>query len=179
MREITIASQRLYEGRIVNLRVDTVRLEDGRITEREIVEHRGAVAVVALDEGDNVLLVRQFRKPAERELLEIPAGTLEVGEEPASCARRELAEETGYRAGHLEPIGGFYSSPGFCTEYIHLYLATDLSPSRARPEYDEAIELIRVPFSEALKMIGRGEIHDAKTMVGLLSAWARRQGLFG
>jgi len=177
LREVTIASRRLYEGRIVNLRVDTVRLEDGRITEREIVEHRGAVAVVALDEDDNVLLVRQFRKPTERELLEIPAGTLEEGEEPASCARRELAEETGYQAGLLEPMGGFYSSPGFCTEYIHLYLATDLSPSSARAEYDEAIELIRVPLPEALRMIGRGEICDAKTIVGLLSAWARRQGL--
>ncbi|HIC94715.1 MAG TPA: NUDIX hydrolase [Anaerolineae bacterium] len=178
MKEVTLASRRLYEGRIVNLRVDTVRLEDGRVTEREIVEHRGAVAVVALDGDGNVLLVRQFRKPAERELLEIPAGTLEAEEEPASCARRELAEETGYRAGHLEPMGGFYSSPGFCTEYIHLYLATDLSPSPARAEYDEAIELVRVPLSEALRMIGRGEICDAKTIVGLLSAWARRQGLF-
>ena len=167
--EVTVASQRVYEGRLVNLRVDTVCLENGRLTEREIVEHPGAVAVVALDGDDNVLLVRQFRKPAEKELLEIPAGTLEAGEEPIACARRELKEETGYRAECLEQVGSFYSSPGFCTEYIRLYLATGLQKGRSAPEGDEAIEIIKVSLSEIPALVSQGEICDGKTIAGLLS----------
>lgn len=173
-REITTASRRVYEGRVVNLRVDAVRLENGRTTEREIVEHRGSVAMVALDEDDNVLLVRQFRKPAERELLEIPAGTLEPGEEPLACARRELREEIGYRAKHLEKVGTFYTSPGFCTERIHLYLASGLEPAPLPTEADEAIEVVKAPLVEALAMVESGEIADAKTIAGLLTVWAKR-----
>lgn len=175
--EATVASQRVYEGRLVNLRVDTVRLENGRLTKREIVEHPGAVAVVALDEDDNVLLVRQFRKPAERELLEIPAGTLEAGEKPIACARRELREETGYRAECLVQVGGFYSSPGFCTEYIRLYLATGLQKGRSAPEGDEAIEIIKVPLSDIAAMVSQGEICDGKTIAGLLSVLVLRLDL--
>jgi ADP-ribose pyrophosphatase len=145
-------------------------LEKGNLTTREIVEHRGAVAIVALDEDDNVLLVRQFRKPVESELLEIPAGTLEPGEEPESCALRELEEETGYNAGRLERILGFYSSPGFCSEYIHIYFATDLMRSKAKASADESIEVVKVPFSKALEMVLSGEICDAKTIIGLLSS---------
>jgi len=169
-RETTITSRCIYKGRVVNLRIDTVRLENGDLTTREIVEHRGAVAIVALDEDDNVLLVRQFRKPVESELLEIPAGTLEPGEEPESCALRELEEETGYNAGRLERILGFYSSPGFCDEYIHIYFATDLVKNKARAQADEAIEVVKVPFSKALEMVLSGEICDAKTIIGLLSS---------
>jgi ADP-ribose pyrophosphatase len=175
--EATVASQRVYEGWLVNLRVDTVRLENDRLTRREIVEHPGAVAVVALDDDDSVLLVRQFRKPAEKELLEIPAGTLEAGEEPIACARRELKEETGYRAGCLEQVGGFYSSPGFCTEYIRLYLATGLQKGRSAPEDDEAIEIIKVPLSDLPALLSQGEICDGKTIAGLLSVLLLRQGL--
>jgi ADP-ribose pyrophosphatase len=167
--EATVASQRVYEGRLINLRVDTVRLENGRLTEREIVEHPGAVAVVALDEDDNVILIRQFRKAAEKELLEIPAGTLEAGEEPIACARRELEEETGYRAERLEEVGSLYPSPGFCTECIHLYLATDLQEGHSVPEEDEAIETIKVPLSDIPAMLSRGEICDGKTIAGLLN----------
>ncbi len=174
MREITTSSRRIYEGRVVNLRVDTVRLENGHITEREIVEHRGSVAMVALDEDSNVLLVRQFRKPAERELLEIPAGTLEPGEEPLVCAQRELREETGYRAAQIEEMCTFYTSPGFCTEQIHLYLATGLELAYLPAEKDEAIEVIKTPLAKALEMIKSGEIADAKSIVGLLMAWAKR-----
>jgi ADP-ribose pyrophosphatase len=175
--EATVASQRVYEGRLVNLRVDTVRLGNGRLTEREIVEHPGAVAVVALDEGGNAILVRQFRTAAEDELLEIPAGTLEAGEEPIACARRELKEETGYRAEYLEQIGCFYPSPGFCTEFIHLYLATGLQKGHSAPEDDEAIEIVNVPLSDIPAMLSRGEICDGKTIAGLLSILALRQGL--
>jgi ADP-ribose pyrophosphatase len=175
--ETTVVSQRVYKGRLVNLRVDTVRLGNGRLTEREIVEHPGAVAVVALDEGDNAILVRQFRTAAEDELLEIPAGTLEAGEEPIACARRELKEETGYRAEYLEHIGSFYSSPGFCTECVHLYLATGLQKGRSAPEDDEAIEIVNVPLSDVPAMLRGGEICDGKTIAGLLSILALRQGL--
>jgi len=173
--ETTVASQRVYEGRLINLRVDTVRLENGRLTTREIVEHPGAVAVVALDEDDSVVLVRQFRKAAEGELLEIPAGTLEDNEEPSACARRELEEETGYRARHLEQIGGIYTSPGFCTEFIHFYLATGLQKGRSTPEDDEAIEIIKVPFSDIPALISRGEICDGKSIAGLLSVLLLRR----
>jgi ADP-ribose pyrophosphatase len=167
--EATVASQRVYEGRLINVRVDTVRLENGRLTKREIVEHPGAVAVVALDEEDNVLLVRQFRKSAEKELLEIPAGTLKAGEEPIACARRELQEETGYQAEYLEQIGSFYSSPGFCTERIRLFLATGLQKGPSAPESDETIETIKVPLSDIPAIISQGGICDGKTIAGLLS----------
>lgn len=175
--EVTVASQRVYEGRLINLRVDTVRLENGRLTEREIVEHPGAVAVVALDEGDNVLLVRQFRQAAEKDLLEIPAGTLEAGEEPIACARRELKEETGYRAERLEQIGSFYPSPGFCTECIRLYLAIGLHKGPSVPEDDETIETIKVPLSDIPTMVSRGEICDGKSIAGLLSVLLLRHSL--
>lgn len=168
MPERTIASRRIYEGRILNLRVDTVELPDGTTSTREIVEHRGAVALVVLDEERNVLLVRQYRKPLERYMLEIPAGTLEQGEAPDDCARREIQEETGFAARSLERIGGFFSAPGFCTEYLHLYLATDLEPSALSGDEDEEIELVRMPFDRALEMVQSGEICDSKSMAGLM-----------
>ncbi|MFQ6057420.1 MAG: NUDIX domain-containing protein [Anaerolineae bacterium] len=175
-REITLSSRRVYEGRVVHLRVDTVRLEGGYVTQREIVEHPGAVAIVALDGEGNVLLVRQFRQAAGEVLWEIPAGTREAGEDAEACARRELQEETGYQASHMERLLSFYTSPGFCTEQIDLYLATGLSPVPHALEADEAIEVEAVPLTEALEMIRRGEIRDAKTIVGLLAleAWPGR-----
>jgi len=174
--EVTLSSERLYEGRIVNLRLDTVRLDDGTVTRREIVEHGEAVAIVPLDGDGHVLLVRQYRKPIEQELLEIPAGGVDPGEDATACAGRELQEETGYRAGKLQRLGGFFSSPGFTSEYLHLYLATDLVPSHRTADDDEAIELVRLPVDQALAMIASGEICDAKTIIGLLllrsdSAW--------
>jgi len=175
--EATVASQRVYEGRLINLRVDTVRLENGRLTKREIVEHPGAVAVVALDQDANAILVRQFRKPTEKKLLEIPAGTLEAGEEPIACARRELEEETGYRAERMEQIGGFFSSPGFCTEYIHVYLATGLKKGHSALEDDEAIEIIKIPSSDIPSAIIQGRICDGKSIAGLLSVLLFRPDL--
>ena len=166
--EVTLSSERLYEGRIVNLRLDTVRLDDGTVTKREIVEHGEAVAIVPIDGEGHVLLVRQYRKPIEQELLEIPAGGVDPGEDTTACAERELQEETGYRAGKLQRLGGFFSSPGFTSEYLHVYLATDLTPSRLTADDDEAIELVRLPVPQALGMIASGEICDAKTIIGLL-----------
>ena len=170
MQEPTISSQRVYEGRVLNLRVDTVELPDGQTTLREIVEHHGAVAMVAVDLDQSVLLVRQYRKALERMLLEIPAGTLEAGETPDECANRELQEETGYAARRTVRLGGFFSAPGFCTEYLHLYLSTDLYESPLGGDEDESIELVRMPLGQALGLIKTGEICDAKSIIGLLLA---------
>ena len=166
--EVTLSTERLYAGRIVSLRLDTVRLDDGTVTKREIVEHGEAVAIVPIDGAGQVLLVRQYRKPIEQALLEIPAGGVDADEDAATCAGRELQEETGYRAGKLQRLGGFFSSPGFTSEYLHVYLATDLVPSSLSADDDEAIELVRLPVAQALAMIVSGEICDAKTIIGLL-----------
>jgi ADP-ribose pyrophosphatase len=163
----------VYEGRVVNLRVDRVRLPGGRITTREIVEHRGAVAIVALDEGENVLLVSQFRSAVGEELLELPAGTLEPGEDTRTCAFRELQEETGYVAEHLEELYVFYASPGFSDERIWLYLASGLEQRTQDTEGDEVIEVVKLPLDKALEMVRMGEICDGKSILGLIVARAK------
>jgi ADP-ribose pyrophosphatase len=165
-----VASERIYNGRVVNLRVDTVVVPGGRHFRREIVEHRGAVAIAAVDQDGMVLIVRQFRKPAGRHLLELPAGTLEPGEDPLRCARRELQEETGYQAQQWDKLAGFYTSPGFSTEFLHLYLARELQPGGPAYEADEQIDLVKLPLVEAIQRIESGEICDAKTVAGLLLA---------
>ena len=167
--EKTISSQLVYEGQAVKLRVDTVQMPDGHETTREIVEHNDCVAIVAIDDNDSVLLVSQFRQPAGRELLEIPAGGVESGEEPVAAVSRELREETGYLPKKVERLGGFYSAPGYCTEYLHLYLATDLVPSQLFAEDTENIELIRVPLSQIRSLIASGSICDAKSIAGLFT----------
>jgi ADP-ribose pyrophosphatase len=166
--EKTLSSELIYEGRAVRLRVDTVKMPSGRETTREIVEHSDCVAVIALDGEDNVLLVNQFRKPVEKELLEIPAGGIEPGEELEDCVRRELREETGFLPKKVERLGGFYSSPGYCTEYLHLFLATELVPSPLQAEDSESIELVRVRLGEVLGLINSGSICDAKSIAALL-----------
>lgn len=168
MVEKTLSSQPVYSGRVVKLRVDTVKLAGGRETKREVVEHDDCVAIVAIDAEDNVLLVKQFRKPVEKELLEIPAGGIEAGEEPEDCVRREMREETGYLPRKVSSLGGFYPSPGYCTEYIHLFLATDLVPNRLIAEDTEEIELVRIPLSQIPELIASGAICDAKSIAGLL-----------
>ncbi len=173
MSEELVSSRRVYEGRIVSLRVDTVQLPSGRVTTREIVEHGGSVAIVALNDEDSVLLVNQFRASVGRALLEIPAGTLEAGEDAEACALRELQEETGYVAGNIEELHVFYTSPGFCNERIWLYLATSLKEGPQHMESDEGIEVVKLPLNTALEMIGSGEICDGKTILGLSVARAR------
>jgi len=167
--EKTLSSQLIYDGRAVKLRVDTVRMPGGRETRREIVEHRDCVAIVAIDADDNVLLVNQFRKPVEKELLEIPAGGIDPGEDPVTTVRREMQEETGYLPRKVERLGGFYSTPGYCTEYLHLYLATDLTPNPLYAEDTESIKLTRVPISQIPSLIASGSICDAKSIAGLLT----------
>ena len=176
--ERTLESQILYQGRQVNLRLDTVELPSGRQARREIVEHGESVGIVALDAEGKALLVRQYRKAPECLLLEIPAGGIDPGEEPRDCAQRELQEETGYRAGKMERIGGFYTSPGYCTEFIHLFLATDLELSPLRADADETIELVRLPLTHVAQLISSGEICDAKTVAGLLTVLLMYRGLY-
>jgi len=168
MEETTLRTTPIYDGRIIKLDLLDVRLPDGKEARREVIRHPGAVAIVVLDDAKNVLLVRQYRAAAGKILLEIPAGTLNPGEVPLTCALRELQEETGFRAEKLDALGGIYTAPGYTTEFIHLFYATGLIESRLNMDEDEFIEVERVPFTEALAMIDRGEIADGKSVSGLL-----------
>lgn len=174
--ERVLESRRLYEGRIVNLRVDTVELAGGQRATREVVEHGDVVAVVALLEGEDVLLVRQYRLPTEAVLLEVPAGGVDAGESAEEAAQRELGEECGRRAGRLERLGGFYVSPGFCSEFVHVFLGAELEAADLQAEPDEQLTVVRLPLSEALRLVGAGEIRDAKSVIGLTWAWAKVRG---
>ena len=166
--EETLSSQTIYEGMVLKLRLDDVCLPDGRKTRREVVEHSDAVAVVAVDGENNILLVKQYRKPAEKELLEVPAGCVDPGEKPADTVCREMREETGYKPNKIKRLGGFYSSPGFCTEYMHVYLATELVEDRLYAEDTDSIEVVRVPLEQVEGLIDSGAICDAKSIAGLL-----------
>ncbi|MAS33024.1 MAG: ADP-ribose pyrophosphatase [Anaerolineaceae bacterium] len=158
----------IYDGKVVNLALYEISLPDGDKAIRELIEHTGAVAIVALDDEQQVLLVRQYRIGAGDSLYEIPAGLLEPDELPEDCAIRELREETGYQPGSLQPMGGYYTAPGYTTEYIYLYLAQDLTPAPLQQDHDEFVEMVRVPLTEALSMIERQEIVDGKSIIGLL-----------
>ena len=166
--EKLLSSKEIFRGRAVNLRIDTIEKKSGQVTTREIVEHKDCIAVVVVDGADNIVMVKQFRTPVNRVLLEIPAGGVEDGEDPEDCVRRELQEEIGYLPGKIERLGGFYAAPGYCSEYLHVFLATDLSESRLIAEDTDEIEVVRVPLPEVLKMIDSGEICDAKSIAGLL-----------
>jgi ADP-ribose pyrophosphatase len=179
LRETMLEQEWLYEGRIISLRRDVVADADGERRQREVVVHPGAVAVVPLLDDGRLLLVRQYRHAAGIVCLEIPAGTLDrladgSLEPPDDCARRELAEETGHSAASWLTLGSFYTAPGFATEQMHLYLATDLSPidGYSGPAADERLQLERVDWPSALEMALAGEIQDAKTLVGVF--WLAR-----
>ena len=163
----------IYAGRVVTLRLKYLPQPDGRRHLREIVEHAPGAAVVAVDHAGQVLLVRQLRPAVDAALLELPAGLVDPGETPVDCARRELAEETGYAASALEPLLSFYTSPGFSTELIHVFVATDLREGVVAHDEEEDIELVRLPLEQAIRQVTEGEISDAKTVAGLL-AYARR-----
>jgi len=173
MAERTVASRTVFRGRLLGLRVDEVELDSGRRATREIIEHPGAVAILAWD-GTRLAMVRQWRQAAAADLLEIPAGTLDDGEEPRAAAARELAEECGLAAADWEAGPAFYTAPGFCTERLMLYLATGLRPVTATRPEDEAIESSWLTLAEALSAVDSGRVMDAKSLIGLL--WfARRQ----
>jgi 8-oxo-dGTP pyrophosphatase MutT (NUDIX family) len=178
--ERVVDSRVLHSGRYLTFRVDTIERADGTRATRDIAGHPGAVAILAIDADDHVLMVRQFRLAAGQTLLEVPAGTLDVTEDgtvedPDLAAPRELEEETGMRAGSWRTLGHFYTAPGFTEERMTLYLATDLRPAsedRLGPDEDERLLLQRIPVADALAAVDRGEIHDAKSLVALL--WLAR-----
>lgn len=166
--EKTISSRYVFKGRALNLRIDTVINAEGHETTREIVEHSECIAVVPVDAEGNILLVRQFRKALEKELLEIPAGGIDPGESAPTAVVRELQEEIGFIPGKVEKMGGYYSSPGFCNEFLHLYLATDLKASRLYAEDTPGIETIKIKPRQIKQLIKSGEICDSKSVAGLL-----------
>lgn len=169
LKEKRLASEYVFRGNILRVRVDTVRLPDGRTGSREVVEYAGAVAIVALDAADRVVLVRQYRYPVGEELLEVPAGKLEAGEDPLACAKRELLEETGFAAREWRQVCTYYSTPGFTSEKMHVFLARGLEAREASTDADEFIEVELIPLARALEMIGEGVIRDGKSLIGLLA----------
>ena len=158
------------------MRVDTVTLPRGAPGTREIVEHSECVCIVPLDENNNVVLVRQYRKAVEEEVLEIPAGGVEPGEAAEEAVLRELQEETGFTAGKLQHLSSFWTTPGFCTELMHAYIATGLVPSGLKPDEDEHIQVITVPMDTVPDMLNRGEIKDAKSIASLLMVLLLHRG---
>ncbi len=162
-----IESRRLYDGRLFKVVLERFKI-DGKVISREIVKHPGAAAILPILPDGRILLIRQYRHAVGETLVEIPAGTLEEGEEPEACAYRELEEETGYRAGRLRRLAALALAPGYSSEIIHIYLAEDLEEAQPHPEEDESITLLRLGLVEVVEMIRRGEIRDAKTVAAVL-----------
>lgn len=172
MKPRIISSEAIYEGKIFDVLLAKIRESDVEY-EREIVTHQGSAVIVPVFADNTIALVRQYRHPAQKYLLEIPAGSLEKGEDPETGARRELEEEIGVTAGNIEKLIEFYVSPGFLAEKMFVFLATDLTETTQNLEADELIEIERVSFQQAFEMIKNNEIEDAKTMVGLILAGAK------
>ncbi|WP_026689392.1 NUDIX hydrolase [Alteribacter aurantiacus] len=167
LEEKTINKKEIYKGRIIDLSVHNVALPNGKESKREIINHPGAVAVLAVTKENKIVLVNQYRKALEKTIAEIPAGKLETGEDPSLCAIRELEEETGYRAHSVKKIASFYTSPGFADEIVYLFEAEHLSEGKVQTDEDEFVELIEVTVEEALDMIKSEAIHDAKTILAI------------
>lgn len=168
LAEHKVSGKTIFNGKIVRLDVDQARLPDGSIATREVVYHPGGVAILALDEQNNVSLVRQFRYPFGKLLLELPAGKLDAGEDHRPAAIRELSEETGLEAGELTYLGCLLASPGFCTERLHMYLARDLRKKESHPDEDEFLNVITMPFQQLLEQVMDGTVEDAKTVATVL-----------
>jgi ADP-ribose pyrophosphatase len=168
-----LSAENRFSGRLLSVRVDRIRMGDGREQDQEIVEHRGSVVMVPLDEDGGIWFVRQYRHAAGREILELPAGTLEAGEEPAACAARELREEIGLRAGRLTAIGGFFLAPGYATEFMHVFLAEELHPDRIPGDEDEVLFPEKRTRREIEGMLDSGTVEDAKTVAALALALRR------
>lgn len=179
--ETTLREEVIYDGKIIRLRVDEARLPNGCAAIREVVEHNGGVCIAALTEEEELLFVRQFRYPYKQMVTELPAGKLEKGEDPFLAGQRELAEETGASAARYYELGQLYPSPGYCGEVITLYLATELQYGEMSPDEDEFLQVQPIPLAEAVEMVMRGELADAKTQTSVLKVaeWVRRgrQGL--
>ena len=177
-----LSSKLSFQGRVFNVFTDTLQEPNGHRHIKDVIRHNGSVVMLAVDESKNpadpdVILERQYRHAAGQFLLELPAGSREPGEAPLAAAKRELMEETGFRARRWTRLLRYFASPGFLGEWMQIYLARDLREGNARPELDEQIEILRVPLSQAMKMIAEGKIHDGKTLIGLsLYDAARRDG---
>ena len=172
--ERQLAERRVYEGRILNLRVDQVELPSGRVATREVVEHRSAVGILALTDRESVLLVRQYRYAVEEETLEICAGLLEEGEDPREAAEREMQEELGVKPQALKEIGGFYASPGFCSEFLHLFLAEGLTESSLPQDEDEDVSRVEIPLTDLPRLMAEGAFRDSKTFAAVAWIMAER-----
>jgi ADP-ribose pyrophosphatase len=171
--EKTITSKLIHAGKKCSFKTDEVQLPSGKTTTRDIVDHPGAVAIVPILDDGRILLVKQYRYSAGKDILEIPAGTLEAGEAPDTCARRELSEETGYTAGSMKKILTMYMAPGYSNEVIHLYFATQLKQGTTHTEDDEDITVEAYGADELLEMMEKNKIEDAKTIAGVLSFLTR------
>lgn len=169
----TLSSRLIYSGRVFNLRVDRVQYPDGNTTSLDILEHGGAVVILPVDADNRLVMIRQYRHPTGRMLLEFPAGTLEKDEAPEICARRELREETGYAAENLERLGGIYLAPGYSTEYLHVFLATGLHEDPLPKDGDEWLDVEVLSYTELQECLQKGELEDAKSLAGLYLAGDR------
>ena len=173
--EKTRSKHYIFQGHILNLRVDEAELPNGQLAEREVIEHPGGVCIAALTDREELLFVRQFRYPYGKSLLEIPAGKRNPGEDPLTTGMRELSEETGYSAEHFISLGQLYPSPGYLDEVIYLYLAVGLIKGETHPDEDEFLETETIPLNRAVEMVMAGEISDAKTQVAVLKLWYKKQ----
>ena len=178
-KEQVMNSDKPFEGKLISVRVDTVELPGQRYAKREIVEHKGSVAIVAFTDEDELILVKQYRLAVGKNLLELPAGLIEPGEGPKDAAHRELKEETGFEAEKMKFVTEIYTSPGFTDERIHLFYAKKLKAGDQALDDSEDVELVKLPLKEALRLVKLGEITDAKTIIGILNAKELRQGKEG
>jgi ADP-ribose pyrophosphatase len=167
MKLKTVQSEKIFEGRVFNIRQDLVELPNGKLARIDLVEHMDSVTIVPLDEEGRVWFARQYRHPTGGELLELPAGVLEPGEEPEDCALREVREEIGMSAGQIRKVGEFYLAPGYSTEFMHVFLAKDLKDDPLTPDEDELISIVQIPLEDTYSMIHSGQIKDAKTIAAL------------
>jgi ADP-ribose pyrophosphatase len=165
-----IRSKKIYQGRVFGLRVDQLSLPNGKSVELDIVEHPGAVTLVPVDDQGNLWFVRQYRHAGGVDLLELPAGSLEPGEPPEACALREVREEIGMAASHIEKIGDFYMAPGYSTEFVHIYLVTGLQPAPLPADEDEFLSVETIPIKQVFAMVAAGQFHDCKTLASLYLA---------
>ncbi len=168
-----IESEHIFKGAVFAVERDRLREENGFEIVREIIRHTGGAGCLPLFPDGRVALVKQYRHPARQELLEIPAGKIEAGESPMECAAREIEQEIGFRAGRIELLADFYSTPGFCEERLYVYLATELTPAEQNLDHDEFVEVVYIPLAEAVAMAERNEIEDSKTIIALLLAQRR------
>ena len=174
--EKTVSKETIYEGRVFDVEIKEILTPEGHTSHREIVKHNGGACILPIDEEGNCYLVKQFRSPFEKVMLEAPAGKIEKGEDPLNCASREITEETGFTAGKIEPAGNMVATPGYCSEVIYLYIGTELEYKGGTPDENEYISTVKMPLKDAIEMADNGTINDSKTVILLYKA-ARRFGI--